>query len=179
MPPGYQVPPGYRPPPPVAPNGAQLAGFGERLLAYVIDFAIIGAASGVVTIPAAIWMTKVFESSWVTKVSESSTGSIFVLFLAFAYGQVALVLGIMYVYRVEMMWRTGQTVGKRVKKLRVIPLQPGVRLTRGIAAMRFLIEIIGWSVPNFIVVDGLWPLWDKPFRQCLHDKLAKTVVVKV
>jgi hypothetical protein len=28
-------------------------------------------------------------------------------------------------------------------------------------------------------VDGLWQLWDKPFQQCLHDKAAGTVVVKL
>jgi hypothetical protein len=27
--------------------------------------------------------------------------------------------------------------------------------------------------------DGLWQLWDKPWQQCLHDKFAGTVVVKV
>jgi hypothetical protein len=29
------------------------------------------------------------------------------------------------------------------------------------------------------LLDPLWCLWDKPYRQCLHDKPAKTVVVKV
>jgi len=28
-------------------------------------------------------------------------------------------------------------------------------------------------------VDGLWQLWDKPFQQCLHDKAAGTVGVKL
>ncbi|MEU3454082.1 hypothetical protein ABZ671_10820 [Micromonospora sp. NPDC006766] len=27
--------------------------------------------------------------------------------------------------------------------------------------------------------DGFWQLWDKPWQQCLHDKFAGTVVVKV
>ena len=29
----------------------------------------------------------------------------------------------------------------------------------------------------FTLVDCLWPLWDKPWQQALHDKAAKTVVV--
>ena len=28
-------------------------------------------------------------------------------------------------------------------------------------------------------LDGFWQLWDKPYRQCLHDKWPRTVVVKV
>ena len=34
-------------------------------------------------------------------------------------------------------------------------------------------------VPFFSWIDGLWQLWDQPYRQCLHDKWAGTVVVKV
>ncbi len=29
----------------------------------------------------------------------------------------------------------------------------------------------------FLLLDDLWPLWDKPWQQALHDKAAKTVVV--
>ena len=28
------------------------------------------------------------------------------------------------------------------------------------------------------VLDALWLLWDRPRRQCLHDKAAKTFVVR-
>ena len=41
-----------------------------------------------------------------------------------------------YVYEVEMMFRTGQTVGKRIMKIRVIPVDPAQTLTRGDAARR-------------------------------------------
>jgi uncharacterized RDD family membrane protein YckC len=44
-----------------------------------------------------------------------------------------------------------------------------------------------WVLPSLVPVvggffrllDGLWPLWDKPYRQALHDKAMKTIVVKV
>ena len=29
----------------------------------------------------------------------------------------------------------------------------------------------------FVLIDCLWPLWDKPWQQAIHDKAAKTVVV--
>ena len=28
-----------------------------------------------------------------------------------------------------------------------------------------------------LLVDCLWPLWDRPWQQALHDKAAKTIVV--
>ena len=34
-------------------------------------------------------------------------------------------------------------------------------------------------MPFLSYVDGLWQLWDKPYQQTLHDKAAKTVVIKV
>jgi hypothetical protein len=83
------------------------------------------------------------------------------------------------VYQVELMYRSGQTVGKRVARIKVIPIEPGAPLTRKTAAMRWLVEhIVGGFVPLFQWIDGLWQLWDKPFQQCLHDKAAHTVVVK-
>jgi hypothetical protein len=37
----------------------------------------------------------------------------------------------------------------------------------------------GSVVPLLHYLDGFWQLWDKPLQQCLHDKAANTVVVKV
>ncbi len=54
------------------------------------------------------------------------------------------------------------------------------RLTRGMAAKRYLVEnVAGMLVPFLVYLDGLWQLWDKPYQQTLHDKFARTVVVKV
>jgi len=65
-------------------------------------------------------------------------------------------------------------------EIRAIPLPPGAPLTRGAAAKRWgVYQIVGAIVPVFSWVDGLWQLWDKPFQQCLHDKAAGTVVVKL
>ncbi|MBL7254527.1 RDD family protein [Actinoplanes sp. LDG1-01] len=92
---------------------------------------------------------------------------------------VAMVL-LYYFYAVEYMHRTGQTLGKKAMKIRVVPLDPALRLTRGMAAKRYFVEYIGGMfVPLFSWVDGLWQLQDKPYQQTLHDKFARTVVVKV
>jgi hypothetical protein len=65
-------------------------------------------------------------------------------------------------------------------KIRVVPLTPAATLTRGMAAKRWLVgNVAAIFIPLFSYVDGLWQLWDKPYRQCLHDKFAQTTVVKV
>jgi hypothetical protein len=62
----------------------------------------------------------------------------------------------------------------------VIPLDPADRLTRGMAAKRWLVQYVaGTILPLFSYLDGLWQLWDKPYLQTLHDKFAQTVVIKV
>ena len=34
-------------------------------------------------------------------------------------------------------------------------------------------------VPGLGLVNVLFPLWDKPYQQALHDKFAKTLVIKL
>ena len=87
---------------------------------------------------------------------------------------------ITYLYQVEFMRRGGQTLGKKAMKLKVVPLNPAAVLTRRMCLLRYLVQFLaGGFVPFFSWVDGLWQLWDKPFQQCLHDKAAQTVVVRV
>ena len=42
-----------------------------------------------------------------------------------------------------MMYRRGQTLGKKLMKLQVVPLDPAATLTRGMAAKRYLVEFVG------------------------------------
>jgi hypothetical protein len=38
--------------------------------------------------------------------------------------------------------------------------------------------VVAGFVPGLQLIDGLWQLWDQPYRQCLHDKWPGTIVVK-
>ncbi len=189
-PPGpyYAPPPGYRPmpPPALSPGGQPLADFGNRLLAYLIDTAIILGVTLVVALPVfLIFIFTVMRETIETTAPDGTVpGDVFAEFLLIGllleFGLFVFVLAAYYVYDVEMMYKSGQTVGKRVMKLRVVPLDPALRLTRGMAAKRWLVQYVGGAVlPFFCYLDGLWQLWDKPYLQTLHDKFAQTVVVKV
>jgi uncharacterized RDD family membrane protein YckC len=73
----------------------------------------------------------------------------------------------------------GRTVGKRVLGLRVRPLAEDRKPRWGEAFLRSGVMGLGYLVGGwlFLLLDGLWPLWDKPWQQAIHDKAARTVVV--
>jgi uncharacterized RDD family membrane protein YckC len=166
---------------PTAPGGAPLAEFWERLVAYLLDRLIIIAVLLIpVGIGAFILFRRLFDQMNVaaqTNTEPDLTGFLlgYLLFIACAS---ALQLLATFCYEVLYQSRTGQTVGKRVMKIRVERVD-GEPLTVAAALRRWLVQDpVALVVPFFGWLDGLWQLWDKPFRQCLHDKVAKTVVVK-
>ncbi|MGB2572323.1 RDD family protein [Micromonospora citrea] len=185
-PPGHFAPPYKVPPPALAPNGQPLASFGDRLLAVLIDGLVLMGAMMVVIVPAVI----VFFVTVLPDLTDTTADGSYVEpdpfagfllpFLALEAGIFLFAIGVTYVFHVEMMFKTGQTLGKRVMKLRVVPVDPAGTLDRRAAAKRWLAHQVGGSfIPGFSYLDGLWQLWDKPWQQCLHDKFARTVVVKV
>ncbi|WP_246495555.1 RDD family protein [Streptomyces zagrosensis] len=71
--------------------------------------------------------------------------------------------------------RWGGTVGKRLCGLRVARAWDGTPLSYEHALCRHLAHLGLWF---FGALNHLWYLWDNPLQQCLHDKLADTVVVQ-
>ena len=200
--PQWQPPPQYQQyqplPPAIAPNGQPLASFADRFLAYLIDHVIYLVVSLIWTIPFMIWWVYQFNEFF-NEVANSPGFDpdqpgpppsadfdgflgLYVPMLLFVLATLVLATVYTYVYWVEMqMRRGGQTVGKRIMKIRVIPVDPAqAEVTRSGYVVRWAVQyLVGAAVPFFNLVDGLWQLWDKPLQQCLHDKAAKTVVVKV
>jgi uncharacterized RDD family membrane protein YckC len=170
----------------VSPGGQPLADFGTRLLAYLIDGANLVGVTMIVALPAFFLFFFTVVRPAIEQAAPDGTlpgGSIREIVvggLAFELGLFAFVLVASYLYAVEMMYRSGQTVGKRVMKLRVVPIDPAATLTRGMAVKRLLVQFAAGTVlPLFTYLDGLWQLWDKPYLQTLHDKFGHTVVIKV
>ena len=158
----------------IAPGGRPLASSGDRFLARLIDVGIQFLITLVFLIPVIITIViVVIDDDQALSAGEgiallASYAAIFVLSFALSY-----------VYEVELPRRTGQTVGKRVMKIRVAPVDATAVLTRRILVKRWLVYgIANGIVPLLILLDVLWQLWDQPLRQCLHDKFAETIVVK-
>ncbi|WP_422737233.1 RDD family protein [Micromonospora sp. WMMD729] len=202
---GYAVPPQYGPPgyppphwstappapspPALSPAGQPLAGFGDRLLAWLIDTALASIVAMVLFMPIflVLWwrmfreMTRTNpDGTFVEPDPATFLTDFFLPLVLVEIGIFVVLLGLYWLYHVEYLKRGGQTLGKKIMKLRVVPLDPSRTLDRRMAGRRWLVQYLACSlVPGLSYADGFWQLWDKPWQQCLHDKFAATVVVKV
>jgi uncharacterized RDD family membrane protein YckC len=163
----------------LSPGGQPLGSFVDRLLAYLIDAAVLTAVGLVFAVPGLLILFVVVGPDAFTA-AEPDPFALLVPLLLFEAAFFAVILVIAYVYYVELQARSGQTLGKRAMRLRVVPIDPGSMLTRRDCFRRYLVQFVAGSlVPFFGYLDGLWQLWDKPYQQCLHDKWGRTVVVKL
>jgi uncharacterized RDD family membrane protein YckC len=177
----YPPPPGYRPLP-VAPNGAPLADFGQRLGAYLIDSLILGGVAVVLFCLGAAVLIPIFLSGARGRNVGDNPRDFTAFFLAYAiFIAVYMVvsIGLQYLYQVVYQVRKGQTVGKRAMKIKIVSLADGSPMDRTAANKRFLVHVGCTLLGPLAYLDGLWQLWDQPYRQCLHDKWPQTVVVRV
>ncbi|MFF8555761.1 RDD family protein [Streptomyces sp. NPDC015501] len=184
------TPPPPPPPPPNDPYGSgggfgapdPLAGMpplaepGKRILARLIDFLVISIPLYLISLP------------WGGAVDVNGDGDDgFGDAVASGYGGQQLVWSIIglvvYVaYDTYFTHKDGRTLGKRLLKMRVAMLNDGRVPDTGAALMR---AVVLWA-PALLCCPCLWWLinivlmfTDKPYRQGLQDKAAKTVVVAV
>ncbi len=178
--PGYRPPPpGYRPLP-VAPNGAPLADFGQRLAAYLLDALVVAAVALVpIIIGLAVVIPMMVDQLQPTPTGTVHVGGLILLELVFFAVLLPIQLLIQYLYMVVYQVRKGQTVGKRVMKIKIVRLADGAPMDMEAANKRFLVQIGCGFLGPVAYLDGFWQLWDQPYRQCLHDKWPRTVVVRV
>jgi uncharacterized RDD family membrane protein YckC len=92
-----------------------------------------------------------------------------------------LVAAILYVaYDTVLTARTGQTLGKRWLGMRVADLDNGSTPSVQTSLVRALVLWVPFAfccACLWTAVCGGWSYFDKPYKQGLHDKAAKTVVV--
>lgn len=83
---------------------------------------------------------------------------------------------IFWAYAVFMDVKYGATLGKMALKIRVQNMDTGQNLTWLEAILR---ESVGKMLSSFVLFLGyLWMLWDDK-KQCWHDKVGKSTVVRV
>lgn len=92
------------------------------------------------------------------------------LYLAMVVGAL-LLFGVVYEALPNARW--GRTLGKKLCGLRVLSMEEQEPPGYGRALLRWL--VYGVLAALLIgVVNLLWALFDKPWRQCWHDKAAGT-----
>ncbi|MET7876823.1 RDD family protein [Micromonospora profundi] len=197
-PPGW-APPGApagwtgRPPEP-RPHGLPLAGYGRRFTARLIDFGIVFALNAVVN----GW----FVWRWLSEMLpywreafrrglEGNTSTEGMPPISEQTGLLQLVIvmiaaALWLAYEVPSMGANGQTFGKRVMRIRAVPIAADQPLGLGRAFSRWStmgLPTLLWYCAGLGLVlqliGALSPLFDHPLRQALHDKRAQTVVVQL
>ncbi|WP_405872339.1 MULTISPECIES: RDD family protein [unclassified Streptomyces] len=142
-----------------------LAASGKRTLARIIDLILVGIVVWLVT-----WPIGVHEYSVDNNNVEFGKG--------FAQSLVAAVLYIGY--DTVMMSKSGQTLGKKWLNLRVANLDNGSTPSVQTMLARSAVLWIPFAfccACIWTAIAGGWSYFDKPYKQGLHDKAAKTVVV--
>ncbi|MCX5200917.1 RDD family protein [Streptomyces sp. NBC_00237] len=150
-----------------------LASLGKRFLARFIDMLIVGIPMGLLGIPFGTYkeITKTTDDLGDTFTKVTSGQSMLWSLITIA---------VYLAYDTYLTKKNGQTVGKRVMGLRVAMLNDGSTPQTNVALMRAAVLL----VPALVCCYCLWWLVnlvmiavDKPYKQGLHDKAAKTVVV--
>ncbi|WP_329384997.1 RDD family protein [Streptomyces sp. NBC_01351] len=167
---------GYGMPDPLA-GMPPLADFGKRLAARIIDLLIVAVPLFLIQLAVGDRNRYTVETNKGEDVTEiitksySGTGLLMTLISIVAY------VG----YDWWFTKKNGQTFGKKAMGLRVAMLNDGSVPQSSAALTR---SAVLW-LPTLICCFCLWPLAlivsilaDKPYKQGLHDKVGKTVVVQ-
>ena len=189
---------------PTTEDGVPLAGWWARLVAFLIDSLLLGLVTSVVTAPLMAPYTNAL-TVWVDDIMRESVQGTLSGDLASVLASMPQPIGVMgfwpallgvlapmAVWFLSYLLLTrfrGATLGKMLLGLRVVPTGQGrstERLGWGAAALRALV----WVLPSlsslgtafsflsvFRYLDGLWAAWDRK-RQTLHDKVARTQVIR-
>jgi uncharacterized RDD family membrane protein YckC len=156
-------------------TGHQLAGFGDRLLALLVDSLV----QLVVLLPLyVVGFAVVFLGLGLADPDDPSGGAVagVGMILLFALAMLVLAAG-MIAYAVwSVGGPAGQTLGKHLMRVRVVDEHSSASIGYGRAALR---EILGkWLSGALLSLGYLWMLWD-PKMKTWHDMIATSQVVKL
>ena len=165
-----------------AAGGANLASYGQRVVAYLLD----GMVQGLVLVPLVMWLEwpvyqdlsaaldanggQLTQAMLDTLVQRAQQNSLWVTIAT---------LVVTALYAVPQVALYGRTLGKRVVGLRVQSSDGAGVISWRQSLLRWMIQGAGWLICSLLLlIDLLWPLWDRPLRQAIHDKAARTIVIR-
>ncbi|WP_407303405.1 RDD family protein [Acinetobacter sp.] len=164
----------------------ELASISTRILAKIIDLLL--------WLPAAAIPSFFLKPEQVNQLSEiqqkmqsadTSTQAVqlqqqlFVLIPAEAWQAMFVYIIIMLAIQAFMLAKSGQSIGKKLTKIKIVDAKNGekVSLMRAFTLRSFIFIILNLLFMPFVtIIDHIFAIGEK--RQTLHDKLAKTKVVK-
>lgn len=160
------------PPPPMGitpPPTPELATWGQRVLAYLIDGSVsmLGSVIMIMSTMSMVGSMSVNEATG--EVTQPTLGPLYYIGLL-----VGLAGSVFFIWSyVIRQGKTGQSLGKSKVGIKVVSMT-GQPLTAGNFVVRWLCHIID-GIPCYL--GFLWPLWDAQ-KQTFTDKILSTVVVQ-
>ncbi|MFD5745952.1 RDD family protein [Streptomyces sp. NPDC127033] len=156
------------------------AGLGKRVVARLIDTVVLGAVVAAIAVPL---ITRALAHVDDKVEAARQTGETVTVWLldattaGYLGGVLAalLVVGVLYEAVPTAKW--GRTLGKKLCGIDVRDIETHEAPAFGAALRRWLV----YSVLGVLVVglgNVLWCLFDRPWRQCWHDKIAHTFVAR-
>jgi len=157
----------------VDPEAVELADRGTRLGAKLLDGLIVGGGFAIIGVLAAIFIPALLSQ----RKGGTFPTAFFVVFGLVGGG---LLLALM-IWNLIWLHRYGQTIAKRLLKIRIVrsngePVGMGRLLGLRILVI-WVLESIPLLGPLFSLVNACFIFRDD--RRCIHDLMADTIVVKV
>ncbi|MEU3426395.1 RDD family protein [Streptomyces gardneri] len=163
-----------------AQAAARPAGLGRRLLARLIDTVVLGALVGAAAFPFVTAALDHIDGKIEAAKQSGTTVQVWLLdattSVQFGIALASLfVIGVLYEALPTAKW--GRTLGKKLCGLEVRDIEAHQPPRFGAALRRWLVySVLGLLVIG--VLNVLWCLFDRPWRQCWHDKAARTFVAR-
>ncbi|CAM5641646.1 hypothetical protein SNARM312S_05970 [Streptomyces narbonensis] len=163
-----------------AQAAARPAGLGRRLLARLIDTVVLGALVGAAGFPFVTAALDHIDGKIEAAKQSGTTVQVWLLdattSVQFGIALASLfVIGVLYEALPTAKW--GRTLGKKLCGIEVRDIEAHQPPRFGAALRRWLVySVLGLLVIG--VLNVLWCLFDRPWRQCWHDKAARTFVAR-
>ncbi len=189
------APPGvpYRLLPPARPHGMTLASPSARIVARIIDISLILLLNVLINgwfvyrwfMEAIPYMRELMEALYANEPMSDITRPANLDNLLLVIGLIAAALWL--IYEVPATGRTGQTIGKRAARIKVVRAESEEPLgfLRSLRRWNFMglpVLLIGCCGPFFVllqIADVFWIAVDRVQRMALHDRSAATYVVQL
>lgn len=160
-----------------------LAGFWWRVLAFILDNLILllpftllqTLVAGEAVESLTLWLT-----DWILATSGGGVAPPVPEGVLGALGLYTLLsLAATIAYRTVLVTKMGGTLGQLITGLRVVPegAPLDTRPEWGISALRATTSVVFWQIPVLNLVDVLIMLGSTK-KQTLHDRIARTIVIK-
>ncbi|MFC8293805.1 RDD family protein [Streptomyces sp. NPDC057242] len=163
-----------------AQASARPAGLGRRLVARLVDSVVMGALAGAAALPFLAAALDHIEGKIEAARQSGTTVQVWLVdsttSVQFGAALAALVVvGLLYEVLPTARW--GRTLGKKLCGIQVRDIEAHEPPTFGGALKRWLVHtVLGLLAVG--VLNVLWCVFDRPWRQCWHDKAARTFVAR-